>query len=60
VIEDLMNLKISHHLKTNQSSRKKSICKTQEEQSNKENNPKETQNIIKETEKLKKKVSVMG
>jgi hypothetical protein len=29
VIEDLMNLKVSHNLKTNQTSRKKSISKTQ-------------------------------
>lgn len=48
VVEDLMNLKISHHLKTNYSSRKKSISKTQEETSNKENNPKEVPNVIKD------------
>ena len=62
VVEDLMNLKISHHLKTNYSSRKKSISKTQEEISNKENNPKEAPNVIKdkEMEKMKVKVPVMG
>lgn len=62
VVEDLMNLKVSHHLKTNYSSRKKSISKTQEEINNKENNPKEAPNVIKdkEVEKMKAKVSVMG
>lgn len=48
VVEDLMNLKVSHHLKTNYSSRKKSISKTQEEISNKENNPKEVPNVMKD------------